>query len=196
MDLYMAKSEARYWARRALPLPRAVGKAMGIGAFSLMTALGAFVYIPLPFTPVPLTFQTFFALLSGAFLGKGGGALSQGVYILMGSMGLPIWAGGASGLSRLFGPTGGYLLGFPLAAWMVGLILEYGERPNWCKILAAMGLGSLMIYGLGILQLSLVLHWGLKKALTLGVLPFLPGDLIKVALASLVCRRGTRPDAL
>jgi len=79
---------------------------------------------------------------------------------------------------------------------MVGLILEYGERSNWCKILAAMALGSLMIYGLGILQLSLVLHWGLKKALMLGVLPFLPGDLIKVALASLVCRRGTRPDAL
>jgi biotin transport system substrate-specific component len=165
---------------------------MGVGLFALMTTLGAYVYIPLPFTPVPFTLQTFIVLLSGAFLGKRGGALSQGLYLLLGGIGLPIWAGGAAGLSRLWGPTGGYLLAFPLAAWVVGLMLEGEKPPAWGRLWGAMALGSLMIYGLGLVQLCLWLQCGWKKALLLGALPFLPGDLVKMILAGFLCRKGNR----
>jgi len=185
------KQVARWWEKE-LPFTAAAHLAFGVGIFSLVTALGAFVCIPLPFTPVPLTLQTFFVLLSGALLGRRGGALAQGLYILMGSLGFPIWAGGAVGLSRLWGPTGGYLLAFPLAAWVVGRILEGEDSPSWGRIWAAFALGSVLIYALGLTQLSIWLHCGLRKAVTLGVLPFLPGDLIKLALAGLLYRRGGR----
>jgi len=184
----VGKWEAERWEEGAFPIGWAAGKVMGILAFSLMTALGAIVYLPLPFTPVPLTLQTFSVLLAGAFLGKRGGALSQGTYILMAGLGLPIWAGGGSGFCRLWGPTGGYLLAFPLAAWVVGLVME-GEEPHRARILAAMVLGSCLIYFLGLFQLSLWNHWGLKKALVLGVLPFCLGDLVKLIAASLVYQR-------
>ncbi len=189
MGRSLGKWESERWEEKALPIRWAAGKVTGVLAFSLMTALGAFAYLPLPFTPVPLTLQTFSVLLAGAFLGKGAGALSQGTYILMASLGLPIWAGGGSGLCRLWGPTGGYLLAFPVAAWAVGLMLEGETRPNWPKVLAAMTLGSLMIYFLGLFQLSLWNHWGWKRALVLGLLPFCPGDLVKLVTASLVYQR-------
>jgi biotin transport system substrate-specific component len=185
----VGKWEAERWEEGAFPIRWVAGKVMGVLAFSLMTALGAFVYLPLPFTPVPLTLQTFSVFLAGAFLGKGGGALSQGTYILMASLGLPIWAGGGSGLCRLWGPTGGYLLAFPLAAWVVGLVMEGEDRPDWPKVLAAMASGCLMIYFLGVFQLSLWNHWGWKRALMLGLLPFCPGDLVKLIAASLVYQR-------
>ncbi len=185
----VGKWEAERWEEEAFPIRWVVGKVMGVLAFSLMTALGAFVYLPLPFTPVPLTLQTFSVLLAGAFLGKGGGALSQGTYILMAGLGLPIWAGGGSGFCRLWGPTGGYLLAFPVAAWVVGLMVEGEDRPDWPKVLAAMASGCFMIYFLGLFQLSLWNHWGWKRALMLGLLPFCPGDLVKLIAASLVYQR-------
>lgn len=189
MEIGVSREGVGHWWERRLPFPSTVSTAIGVGIFSLITGLGAFIYIPLPFTPVPLTLQTFFVLLSGAFLGKRGGALSQGLYLLMGSIGLPMWAGGAWGLSRLWGPTGGYLLAFPMAAWVVGLILEREDPPPWGKIWGAMALGSLIIYALGLVQLSIWLHCGLMKGLMLGVLPFLPGDMIKLALAGLISRK-------
>ena len=189
MERTVRKWEEERWQEGAFPIRWAAGKVTGMLAFSLMTALGAFVYLPLPFTPVPLTLQTFFVLLAGAFLGKSEGALSQVTYILMASLGLPIWAGGGSGLCRLWGPTGGYLLAFPLAAWIVGLMMEGEEKPHRARILAAMLLGSFLIYLLGLFQLSLWNHWGLKKALMLGVLPFCLGDLVKLMAASLVYQR-------
>jgi len=192
MEIGGVKQELGHWWEKELPFPPAAHLAIGVGIFSLGTALGAFVWIPLPFTPVPLTLQTLFVLLSGAFLGSRGGAFAQGFYILMGSLGLPVWAGGGAGLARLWGPTGGYLLAFPLSAWVVGRMLEGEDSPSWTKIWAAFALGSTVIYLLGLAQLSIWLHCDLKKAATLGVLPFLPGDLLKMALASLLYRRGSR----
>ncbi len=189
MGTVAARAKIEHWANGAIPLNPAFSKMISVWLFSLMTALGAFVSIPLPFTPVPFTLQTLWVLLSGACLGKGGGVASQILYILMGSVGLPIWSGGAMGLSRLWGPTGGYLLAFPLAAWVVGAIMETESRPAGRRALAAMGLGSLIIYTLGLLQLSIWLHCSLRQGLMLGVLPFLPGDLIKVAAAVLICRK-------
>ena len=189
MGTAVARAKIEHWANRAMPLNPAFTKMISVWLFSLMTALGAFISIPLPFTPVPLTLQTLWVLLSGACLGKGGGAASQILYILMGSVGFPIWSGGAMGLSRLWGPTGGYLLAFPLAAWTVGAIMEAGSHPTCRRALAAMGLGSLIIYALGLFQLSVWLHCTLRQGLILGILPFLPGDLIKIAAAVLICRK-------
>ena len=189
MGKVVAGAGVEDWASGAVPLSFAVSNMIGVWLFSLMTALGASISIPLPFTPVPLTLQTLLVLLSGACLGKGGGAASQTLYILMGALGMPIWAGGAVGLSRLWGPTGGYLLAFPLAAWVVGAMMDRESHTASRRALAAMGLGSVIIYALGLFQLSIWLHCSLRQGLMLAVLPFLPGDLIKIGAAVLLCRK-------
>ncbi len=162
---------------------------IGIGIFIAFTALGAFVRIPIPFTPVPITLQTFFVLLAGALLGKRLGALSQLGYVFLGSLGLPIFAGATGGLIPLFGPTGGYLLGFILAAYIIGKVLSTKERAGFGQTVLAMVLGSLIILLLGAIHLALVLHLGIGKAFLLGILPFLPGDILKsFAAASIYCK--------
>lgn len=162
---------------------------IGIGSFIAFTALGAFVRIPLPFTPVPITLQTFFVLLAGALLGKRLGTLSQLGYVFLGGLGLPIFAGATGGLIPLFGPTGGYFLGFILAAYVVGRVLSIKEKANFGWVVLAMAIGSLIIYLLGAIHLALFAHLGVKKALLLGVVPFLPGDILKLfAAASLYCK--------
>ncbi len=162
---------------------------IGIGIFIAFTALGAFVRIPIPFTPVPITLQTFFVLLAGALLGKRLGALSQLGYVFLGSLGFPIFAGATGGLIPLFGPTGGYLLGFILAAYIIGKVLSNKERAGFGQTVLAMVLGSLIILLLGAIHLALVLHLGIGKAFLLGILPFLPGDILKLfAAASIYCK--------
>lgn len=106
-----------------LPRTTVVTAALVVG-FALLTALSAQIVIPLPFTPVPITGQTFAVLLSGAALGAGAGAASQGLYVLLGAVGLPFYAGGASGWTVVTGATGGYLVGFIVAAWVVGVLAE------------------------------------------------------------------------
>ncbi len=157
---------------------------VGIGSFIAFTALGAFVRIPLPFTPVPITLQTFFVLLAGALLGKRLGTLSQLGYVFLGSLGLPIFAGATGGLIPLFGPTGGYLLGFILAAYIIGKVLSIREKASFGWVVLAMAIGSLIIYLLGAIQLALFAHLGVRKALFLGVVPFIPGDALKLFAAA------------
>lgn len=156
--------------------------ALLVVASSLATALSAQIAVPLPFTPVPLTGQTFGVLLSGALLGPRLGALALLLYLAEGGLGLPFFAGGASGPARLFGPTGGYLLSYPLAAWLVGMLAVRGwdRRPG--TTLAAMLLGSVIIFALGAAQLARFV--GAHNAFWMGVLPFLPGDVLKALLAA------------
>ncbi len=97
--------------------------------FAALTGVGALIAIPLPFTPVPITLQTFFIFLAGALLGKYLGALSQLIYLLLGVVGLPVFAKGSSGIGALLGPSGGYLVGFIPAAFLVGYLLERREKP-------------------------------------------------------------------
>lgn len=170
--------------RREVVTNRVSCALIGIGSFIAFTALGAFVRIPLPFTPVPITLQTFFVLLAGALLGKRLGTLSQLGYVFLGSLGLSIFAGATGGLITLFGPTGGYLLGFILAAYVVGRVLSIRERANFGWVVLAMAIGSLIIYLLGAIQLALFAHLGVRKALLLGVVPFLPGDTLKLFAAA------------
>jgi biotin transport system substrate-specific component len=150
---------------------------------SLFIALCAQVTVPLPFTPVPITGQTLGVLLTGAALGSRLGALAVLAYLAEGFAGLPVFAaGGPPGVARLLAPSAGYLVGFLPAAYLVGWLAERGwDRKVWSTVLA-MVLGNLVIYACGLLGLArFVPANGLLAA---GLLPFLAGDAIKIALAA------------
>ncbi len=156
--------------------------AMLVVAGSVFISLLARVAIPLPFSPVPITGQTFAVLLVGALLGSRRGGLVVLLYLLEGVAGLPFFAGGAGGPARLAGPTGGYLIGFVVAAFAVGLLAERGwDRRVWSTA-AAMLVGNTIIYAFGLLWLERFV--GAGKVLSLGLLPFIPGDLLKLGLAA------------
>ena len=150
---------------------------------ALLVALLAQVRIPLPFTPVPLTGQTFAVLLVGAALGSKRGAGSMTLYTALGALGLPVFAGGAAGLAYLAGPTLGYLVGFVVAAFVIGKLAERGLERNLRTSLLPFFIGTLVIYAFGAGWLAIL--FGVEKALALGVLPFIVGDVIKLALAAL-----------
>lgn len=158
-----------------------------IALFASITAiLSLLPAIPLPFSPVPITFQVLGVFLAGAILGSKRGFISQLVYVLLGSIGLPIFAGGQAGFSVLVGPTGGYLIGFVIAAGIVGLIIEKNEKNNLAQVVLAMCFGLIVIYVFGTIQLSLVTGLSLKKAFLVGSLPYIPLDALKGLLAVLV----------
>ena len=138
----------------------------------------------MPSPPVPITLQTFFVILAGAILGKKLGALSQAGYLVLGLIGLPIFTGAGTGLLYLAGPTGGYLIGFIISAFLVGRLIDIRERAGWK--LGVFAIGLMTIYLCGISWLSISLNITLYKAYLLGVLPFLPGGAVKLALAVLV----------
>jgi biotin transport system substrate-specific component len=164
-----------------------VRKLVYAALFSALTAVSAWITIPL--FPVPVTLQTFFVILSGGVLGAYFGALSMAVYLLIGFIGLPVFSRGQSGLGVLAGPTGGYLIGFVLCAIVVGLIVKMRGSPGFLWYLLAMAAGTLVIYACGIAQLSLVLHMPLDTAFIVGVLPFVPGDMVKAILAAFVAKK-------
>ena len=164
-------------------LPRSgVVTAVLVTSFALLTAIAAQVRIPLPFTPVPITGQTFAVLLSGAALGRYAGAASQGLYVILGLF-LPFYAGGASGWTYATGPTGGFLLGFVASAWIVGYLAEHRQDRTVTSAIPAFLTGSVVIYLCGVPWLANVLDVSWTRAVELGVAPFVVGDLIKVALA-------------
>ena len=152
--------------------------------FGAITAAGAYLIIPFPL--VPITLQTLFLNLAAALLGGRLGALSQVIYLLLGIIGLPVFAGGKAGIGVLIGPTGGYLIGFVVASYVIGRLIEMKERAGFIWMACSMVLGLVVIYLLGITQLSIVAKLTLKKALTVGVLPFLIGDALKIILATLI----------
>jgi biotin transport system substrate-specific component len=151
---------------------------------SLFLALCAQLAIRLPFSPVPITAQTFAVLILGALLGSRRGALSVAVYLAEGVAGLPFFAGGGSGPLWLLGPTGGYLAGFVAAAWVVGWLSERLSDGSMASSLVVMLAGNATIYLFGLPWLARFV--AADGALSLGLLPFLPGDLIKIGLAALV----------
>jgi len=153
-------------------------------AFSVFTTLAAYIAIRLPFSPVPITAQTLAVLMAGAVLGSRRGALSQLAYIGQGLIGLPVFAGGGFGLAHVLGPTGGYLWGFVVAAYLVGRLAEmrWDRRP--ATMAGAMLVGNLAIYLFGVLWLSLFLQADLSKGIMLGLLPYIPGDVVKIIVAT------------
>ncbi len=170
------------WTRRIGLRQSAVTSAALVLLGTAAVALLAQVRIPLPFTPVPITGQTLGVLLIAAVLGARLGMASLELYLAGGLAGLPFFTGGASGLAHLTGPTGGFLAGFLAAALVVGALAERGWTRSWQKTAALFALGSLVIYICGAAYLSI--FTGLRQALLIGVLPFLPGDLLKAILAA------------
>jgi biotin transport system substrate-specific component len=160
--------------------------------FAALTAAGAFISIPLPFTPIPIVLTNFFALLSGIVLGPVMGALSLVLYLVAGAIGAPVFAGGTGGFARILGPSGGYLTGFLFTAALAGLIVgrpRAGVKiPLWRLILAAAA-GLLVAYVPGLLQLKAVTGQQWPAVITGGFLPFLIGDGIKGAAAVLIAPR-------
>lgn len=151
---------------------------------SFVVGLSAQVAVYLPFTPVPISGQTFAVLLVGAALGSRRGALSLLTYVAQGAAGLPVFAGGSAGLAVALGPRGGYLAGMVLAAFIVGWLIERGWNRNLPRAACAMLLGNFVIYAVALPWLGLFLGGDLATAFALGAAPFLAGDAIKVALAA------------
>ncbi len=150
-----------------------------------LTAAGA--YIAIPVGPVPIVLQNMFVMLTGLLLGRRWAGISIGVYLLAGAAGLPIFAGGAGGIGRFAGPTGGYLVGYWIAAWLIGLISEKGRRRIMIDVLA-MICGMLVIYAFGVSWLKIITGMSVSKAVAAGMLPFLVGDAIKIVAAVLIAR--------
>lgn len=151
---------------------------------SLLIALAAQVAFPLPWSPVPVTGQTFAILLVGASLGARLGLAAVVAYLIEGALGLPVFApGGAPGLARFMGPTAGYLVGFALAAFAVGWLAERGWDRRLGRAALAMLAGEAVIYLCGLLWLARFVAG--DRLLDAGLVPFIPGDLFKIALAAL-----------
>lgn len=159
--------------------------ALWVVGFSLLTALLAQIRIPLPFTPVPLTGQTFAVLLSGAVLGSRRAFLSQGLYLAEGAVGLPVFAGGSLGLQHLLGPTGGYLWSYPLAAGLLGWLVELGASRRTWRLALALCFSDLLILVSGGLWLHRFYGIPYRQAWLLGFYPFLIGDILKIVLVGL-----------
>lgn len=157
-----------------------VVQALWVTVFALLTAVGA--QIEIPHQPVPFTLQTFFVLLAGALLGKEKGAMSQLLYLALGAIGLPLFSQFGFGVARLLGPTGGYLLSFPVAAFVVGYLIH--ERKNFFWILISMFAGLFIVFSLGTVQLYLVYFQSWSDAFINGFLIFSWWDVVKLTAAA------------
>ena len=154
--------------------------------FVALIACGAFISIPVG--PVPIVLQNMFVLLAGLILGPVWGLGCVGVYLLIGLAGLPVFAGGTAGMGKLFGPTGGYLLGYLPAVWATGIISKTMKK-NMAGDLTALIAGSLIVYAAGVPWLKFAISISWPKALAAGMYPFLIGDALKVAAAALIAKK-------
>lgn len=162
--------------------------------FAAATAVLAYVRIPIPLGPVPITGQSFGFMLAGLLLGPRLGAMSMFVYVLMGVIGLPVFSGGTAGIGVLLGPTGGYLWGGIAGAWTAGFITggagPYGSGFSYWKALTGAIAGGIIVgYAAGVAQLAFVTGIGWREALLAGAVPFLLGDGFKAAVAAAVAVR-------
>jgi biotin transport system substrate-specific component len=150
--------------------------------FAALIAVGATIAIPLLWTPVPIVLQNFFIMLAALLLGPRWGLVSTLLYLLLGALGLPVLAGGTGGLAHFFGPSGGYLVGYLPGVLAMGWLARIGT-PRWWKHALAASLGMAVVYALGVARLKMVLDVSWTRALVAGVVPFVPGDLVKIAMA-------------
>lgn len=181
-----------------LPQSRVRTVALVVG-FALLTAAAAQITIALPWTPVPLTGTTFAVLLAGATLGWRAGGASQLLYVTLGAVGLPFYQGGESGWTYASGVTGGYLVGFVVAAALVGYLAERGQDRSLATSVPAMLAGTAVVYLFGVIWLGHVIQADAVTALEKGMLPFVIGDGLKLlaagALLPLAWRLAPRQDS-
>lgn len=164
---------------------RPIGLSLGIPLFAGLTALGAYAAVPMG--PVPMTLQTLFVLLAGTVLGPSAGAASQLLYLSAGAVGVPVFSSGGAGLAWAFGPTGGFLMAFPLAAAVAGWFAGKARRtlPTTLGLVLATGL----IFVLGAAWLGAITDWDSARIIQVAVLPFLLGAVLKVGIALVVTRQ-------
>ena len=179
-----------------------IGLLVWTAVCSALIVCGAYIAVPLSFTPVPIVLQNLFVMLAGLLLGPWWGGLSVAVYLLLGVIGLPVFAGGAGGVAHLLGPTGGYLVGFLVAALLIGAISRPSTKERNVykrhsptatahsigRDIVAVVVGILIVYAVGVPWLMRTTQASLVGALLVGVVPFLIGDAIKALLAVLIAR--------
>jgi biotin transport system substrate-specific component len=165
--------------------PRTIwAEAVLLAGFNAILVLCSYMAISLPFSPVPITGQTFGVLLVAMALGRVRGTAVVMAYLVEGALGMPVFAGGTAGFVKLFGPTGGYLLGFPLAAYAVGYLADAGWDKSYFKSVVAMTVGTAIIFVCGLAWLSRIVPSG--SVIAMGLTPFIAGAAIKVGLASVI----------
>ena len=172
-------------------------QAFWIFTFAVLTAIGA--QIEIPHQPVPFTFQTFFVLLSGSLLGKRNGFLAMSFYLLMGVAGLPVFSSGGFGLAKLLGPTGGYLLSFPIASIVIAYLLSrrplagpFNRPLSYAWTGFSMLIGLLIIFSAGTLQLNFVYFHDWNEAIKAGFLIFSLWDVLKLVVAVIISQEISR----
>lgn len=151
--------------------------------FAALIIVGGYLSLPVPMSPVPLVLSDLFIILAGLALGSSWGAVSIGMFLLLGLAGLPVFAGGKAGLAVLAGPTGGYLIGYLTGGALAGWVSGQG-KPSVARDSVGIVLGYLMIFSCGVAWLVLGQNLDLKKALVGGLVPFLPGSGIKAVVAA------------
>ena len=185
-----------------------VRAAVSVGVFAALIVAGSYVSVPLPMTPVPVALQSLFVLLAALILGPKAGTLAVALFLAMGAIGLPVFAGGRGGPAHFFGPTGGYLLGYLPAAAVCGLLSQWGRRSGSIRVrtlidAGAAAVGTAVLYACGVTVLAGVTGMTAPAAIAAGAVPFLIGDGVKIAVAAAVAPRvrerlvspePTRPD--
>ena len=177
----------------ALGSEHMVAQTFWVVSFALFAAIGA--RLEIPHQPVPYTFQTLAVILAGGLLGSRNGFLSMMLYLILGLVGMPVFAGGGFGLVKLIGPTGGYLLSFPVAAFLVGSLVSYQPAIissksvlSYAWTMGAMMCGLLVVFAMGTIQLNLVYFHNWALAIQSGFLIFSPWDVLKLVAATTICR--------
>ncbi|HUO34681.1 MAG TPA: biotin transporter BioY [Candidatus Acidoferrum sp.] len=175
--------QTKVLADRSFPRENFTSDVLRILAANVLMILCAQIAIPLPWTPVPITGQTFGVLLVAVLLGSRRGALALGLYLLEGAAGFPVFQPfGMPGPARFFGPTAGYLLSYPVAAYFTGWLIERGAAKNFFRLCGALVAGDALIFIGGCSWLAASLHLGGAAVLSQGAVPFLPGEVLKIAL--------------
>ncbi|HNX81055.1 MAG TPA: biotin transporter BioY [Candidatus Omnitrophota bacterium] len=173
---------------RELPMNRSAVRCVVFFACLISTALSAFVRMPLPWTPVPVTLQTAAVLWAGLCLGARRGAYTQVGYIALGAAGIPVFAGAQAGALFLAGPTAGYIVGFVVAACIVGR-LSRDFSGTWISLCALLIIADAALFACGIVWLKILTHASWVQLISMGVIPFIPGEAIKITAVAAVYLR-------
>jgi biotin transport system substrate-specific component len=175
----------RFWEKKSSMSIEKVRLMVLASLMAALTAVGAYIYVPIG--PVPVVLTNLFVFLAGLLLGSRWGLASVAIYLMIGAMGIPVFAGGKGGLVHFLGPTGGYLVGFAVAAWMVGFISER-LRGSIVHDTLSVSVGALAIYGVGIPWLKWMTGVSWAKSVWIGMGPFIAGDILKAAGAVMLAR--------
>lgn len=173
---------------------RAARRGIGIAFFVIATTLGAHVAVPVPWTVVPMTLQPMFVVLAGVILGPRLGAAAMVSYLALGMTGAPVFSAGHGGAAWLLGPTGGYLVSYPAAAFVAGWVAGPAQAGT-LRLLAGLTASFAVIYLGGLSQLMILTGQGLTDTLAIAVMPFLAGDLVKILIATVIAGQ-VRPKSL